>query len=296
MSFGKDTRRGDKFKKGKDHFKSHPNHKKKNFGSDNGDLIREWHDTQNYFNQYRREVPKSIKYDIEALEEIGENVTQEIIHVNDAVENNNNVVDTKPIIEIANEDTFNMGIKYCAEGYSTMVLNMASDYRPGGGVASGKTAQEEELFRRSNAHLTHPRNWYPLTANEIIYSPEVTVVKDTRDNGYEYIDEVVMSMIACAAVRKPKLEDGKYDTDDYEIMYKKIESIFKIGILHNHDALVLGALGCGAFDNPPTDVANICSILVTKYGKYFKKIGFAILVVKEGDTKNLDAFTSIIKV
>ena len=243
----------------------------------NNRLIKEWNDTKNYFDQFKKEIPQSTKYNID-------NIICEIKPNEDSV----------TIREIVNEDSFNLAIKYINDGYNPLVLNMASDWRPGGGVSNGKTAQEEELFRRSNAHQTHPQHWYPLKENEVIYSPQVVVVKDSRDKKYEYIDEITMSMIACAAVKKPKLVNGEYNKNDYEIMYKKIESIFKIGILHNHDSLVLGALGCGAFYNPPDEVAKIFSILLDKYGKYFKKIGFAILVVKSKDNNNIDTFKKIL--
>lgn len=283
MSFnGNNTHYIDKFNK-KIEFDEKQNPKKYHKNPDrnvNNGLIKEWNDTKNYFDQFKKEIPQSTKYNIDNID----NIICEIKQNEDSV----------TIREIVNEDSFNLAIKYINEGYNPLVLNMASDWRPGGGVSNGKTAQEEELFRRSNAHQTHPQHWYPLKENEVIYSPQVVVIKDSRDKKYEYIDEIAMSMIACAAVRKPKLVNGEYNKNDYEIMYKKIESIFKIGILHNHDSLVLGALGCGAFYNPPEEVAKIVSILLDKYGKYFKKIGFAILVAKSKDNNNIDTFKKIL--
>ena len=223
-------------------------------------------------------MPLSIKYD------------NSIINIPENNANNENDDLKKPIIEIINEDSFNLAIKYVIDGHKPLVLNMASDYKPGGGVASGKTAQEEELFRRSNAHLTHPNEWYPLNVNETIYSPQVTIIRDSRDKKYKYIDEIDIALISCAAIRKPALIDNKYTDNDYNIMYNKIESIFKIAIIHGHDSLVLGALGCGVFNNPPEEIANMFSILINKYGKHFTKIGFAILVVKDKDTENLNVF------
>lgn len=242
----------------------------------NNSLIWEWEDTKKYFNQNRKKIPLSTKYDIYNLSE---------------PDDINNPSDNKPVIEILDQDTFTMAINYLDEGLNPLVINMASDFKPGGGVSSGKTAQEEELFRRSNAHLTHPRNWYPLDIKDVIYSPEVTIVKDSRDKGYKLIEPKIVSMIAVAAIRNPKLKaDYTYKNFHYNLMLNKIESIFKIGVKHKHDSLVLGALGCGAFHNPPEEVAKIFKIMVDKYGKYFKKIGFAILVVKGNDMSNIKAF------
>ena len=250
----------------------------RSYNNGNQQLIDVWNHTKEYFNVKKRPIPPSTKMNIYSLEEIPDN---------------KDIVDTHTI-EVMNEDSFNLAINYVGQGLKPLVLNMASDYKPGGGVASGKTAQEEELFRRSNAHLTHLSAWYPLYEHEIIYSPEVTIIKDTRNNNYELIDEVKVAMVACAAIRNPKLVKNQYSSHDYQLMSDKIESLFMLGIKYKHDALVLGALGCGAFNNPPTEIAKIFSTMVNKYGKYFKKIGFAILVVKSTDTDNLVSFRNIL--
>lgn len=185
-----------------------------------------------------------------------------------------------------------MAIDYVNAGFNPLVLNMASAFKPGGGVANGKIAQEEELFRRSNAHQTHPIKWYPLKEMEVIYSPQVIICKNSRDKKYKYIKPISVSMIACAAIKDPKLDNMQYSPEDYLLMYNKIESIFKIAILHKHDSLVLGAIGCGVYYNPPVEVAKIFHIVTNKYGTYFKKIGFGILVVKNSDVENLNTFKS----
>ena len=197
-------------------------------------------------------------------------------------------------IEVVDSDTLEMAIEYVNSGLNPLVINMASDFVPGGGVRSGRVAQEEELFKRTTAVWTHTPTYYPLKVNEVVYSPEVKVIRETAKNGYKFIkekDQVKISMIACAALRKPKLVHSRYTYNDYQIMEAKIDSIFKVALDKGHDSLVLGALGCGAFGNPPEEVAMIFSKMIGKYGDYFKKIGFAILVVKSTDQANLDVFT-----
>lgn len=190
-------------------------------------------------------------------------------------------------IDIRNMDTLDMAHEYVKSGLKPLVLNMASDFKPGGGVASGKTAQEECLFRRSNAFQTHPSELYPLNWNQVIYSPVVTVIKDAS---YERIEPFDIGMIAVAGLRKPKLIGEKYQLEDRKIMTQKIESIFKVAKLHGHDSLVLGALGCGVFMNPPYEVAGIFKTMLSKYS--FKRVGFAIL--SKGDT-NFQAFKDVLK-
>ena len=59
----------------------------------------------------------------------------------------------------------------------------------------------------------------------------------------------------------------------------KIRTILRIALEHRHDALVLGALGCGAFANPPAQVARIFHEVFEEpeFKDQFKKVVFAIL-------------------
>lgn len=195
------------------------------------------------------------------------------------------------IVSVLNIDTILAAIDLCKEGFKPAVLNMASEYKPGGGVASGKTAQEECIFRRTNAFMTIPTSWYPLDAvRDLIYSKKVVIVKN--DDDFEILpmsSQFEISLITLPGIRKPRLHFGNYSSEDRQLMTDKIESIFKIAILNNVDSLVLGALGCGVFNNPPQEVANIFKGMINNYGKYFKKIVFAVLA-KEGDYKSEDNF------
>jgi uncharacterized protein (TIGR02452 family) len=194
------------------------------------------------------------------------------------------------IVEVKDVDTLDVATELCSEGYKPLVLNMASDYKPGGGVRSGKTAQEECIFRRCNAHLTHPEEWYPLEWDEVIFSPTVTVIKDSK---YAMLPNFCdVGMLAVAAIRKPKLKYGMYSDEDREIMTLKIEIIFKIAIKHKYDSLVLGALGCGVFENPPEEVASIFKVMINTYGRYFKKIVFAVLSVQSNE--NIRTFQRVL--
>lgn len=238
-------------------------------------LVNIWNETRRYFALHPRPVPPSVLVDMMTLTPP-------------------TVAGRFPIVvDVRNIDTFQMAHEYLYQGQHPLVLNMACADGPGGGVARGCPAQEEELFRRSNAHLTHPPEWYPLKKTEMIYSPEVTVIRDTRSRQFVPIPEFKVSMIACAAVRQPVLSMGQYCDDDYDLMWRKIESLFLVGIQAGHDSVVLGALGCGAYQNPPQEVVELYRQAIRKYGTYFRKIGFAILVVHEKDKENLTLFQSL---
>jgi uncharacterized protein (TIGR02452 family) len=234
-------------------------------------LVDVWHDTLTYFKLKNRKVPLSEKIDILKLPDPSE-------------------VPNTATIDVRNMDSFEMAIDFINHKLNPLVLNMACDQGPGGGVAKGSRAQEEDLFRRSNAHETHPRGWYPLKANEMIYSPEITICKDPD---YNRIKEVKVSMLAVAALRKPRLISNMYTMEQYQIMSNKIDAMFKIAREKKHDSLVLGAFGCGAYDNPPLIVAEMFRLAIKKYGGYFKRIGFAVLVAKPKDKNNLTAFSAL---
>ena len=67
-----------------------------------------------------------------------------------------------------------------------------------------------------------------------------------------------MSFIAVAGINRPALESReRIEPELKEPIKNKIRTIFRIGLLHGHDSLVLGALGCGAFRNPPSHIAKL---------------------------------------
>ena len=191
-------------------------------------------------------------------------------------------------------DSFGCAHMLLKQGLNPVVLNMASEYKPGGGVMKGSTAQEECLFRRSdyyrqyNKRLVQPHpDGTVIAYNELVYTPKVTVIKDEN---YDLCEPWTVSCIACPAIRNPVIHStDRYSKIDYQIMQFKIKAILQTAYFHEHDSVVLGALGCGSFHNPPTRVALMFKSELPVWDKKFKEIHFAIL----GD-ENYDIFKKII--
>ena len=58
-----------------------------------------------------------------------------------------------------------------------------------------------------------------------------------------------------------------------------MRTIFRIGLLHYHDSLVLGAFGCGAFRNPPAHITRLFHEVMEEeeFKNKYKLLVFAIL-------------------
>lgn len=200
------------------------------------------------------------------------------------------------IVEVQNIDCLYAGVQLKEEGYNPAVLNMASRHNPGGGVTTGSGAQEETLFRRTNlfrslyqfAHyakqygITPSHNQYPLDRNfGGVYTPDAIYFRESEQKGYALLDNpVALSFISVAGVNRPELTADNMIADHLvEQVKDKIRTIFRIGLANRHDSLVLGALGCGAFRNPPRHVARLFHEVMDEpeFKNRYKKIVFAIL-------------------
>ena len=202
-----------------------------------------------------------------------------------------------------------------SEGYNPALLNFASGGHPGGGVETGARAQEETICRRSTLTRSifsfsaryaakygyeHKQgNNYPLDNLDFsaIYSPAVTVFKEGLDctlmeNPYQ------VAVITCAALNlngrfSLKLTpDGRMPDKAKEITCNKVRTIFRIGLMHGHDALILGAFGCGAFKNPPEEVAAIFHKILEEpeFKNKYRLVTFSIIEDHNSANKNLNAF------
>lgn len=199
-------------------------------------------------------------------------------------------------VEVVYGDTADIAYRLWSADLNPLILNMASDICPGGGWRKGALAQEESLFLRSTYHLALSRNYYPLDLYSAIYTPNVFFFRSSIADGCKvlpYEECAFMSCVAIAALRNPKLKpDGSYRPCDERIMIEKINAMFKITKNNGHDAIVLGAFGCGAFHNDPQQVAKLFRNAIIQFIPYFKRITFAI--IDSRSSNNFGIFKQII--
>lgn len=200
-------------------------------------------------------------------------------------------------IRVENNDTLLVAKELIDNLFNPAVLNMASFIRPGGGVLKGSSAQEENLFRRTNLseslfrfqkdyaqqyNLPVSAKQYPLDLRYGgIYSPAISVFRGTEKDGYPLLNTPFMvDVISVAAIKNPILiDDGKLSERDREITRNKIRTILNIAIYWGNDSLVLGALGCGAYGTPPYEMASLFKEVLNEdnYQNRFRTIVFAII-------------------
>ncbi len=143
----------------------------------------------------------------------------------------------------------------------TAILNMASDYTPGGGVFSGAGAQEEYLFRCSDYYrslyqfassfdpalygIRRATDTYPLDSDfGGVFSRGVTVFRGPEEEGYPLLDKPWRANFI--AVAGPRGMTGG-NSAAAQNLANKIRTILAIAAQNGQRTLVLGALGCGAF-------------------------------------------------
>jgi uncharacterized protein (TIGR02452 family) len=167
---------------------------------------------------------------------------------------------------------------------NALVLNLADDNFPGGCVSVGSGAQEEALFRRTNYCSSLKIELYPIQKDEIIYSPNISVIKTNEKKEWKLVDIhscPKVSFIACPGIRYPDTiivdNEIQLQESDVDILQKKIITIIQTAITFKYETIVFGALGCGAWRNPSKHVAQIMKEVLGDYDGCVPNFYFAIM-------------------
>lgn len=205
------------------------------------------------------------------------------------------------------------------KGRKVCILNFASATNPGGGVVHGSSAQEESLCRCSTLYfcldtpelmrdfyLPHRKAGNPLYNDDIIYSPDVYVIKtDTSfPDRMKENDWYQVNVITCAApnlrerpsnAMNPNAGNKAAKITEQELralLETRIRRIFKLAAAEGNEVLILGAFGCGAFRNPPDVVADVFRQVTGEYIRQFETIEYAVFHT-DRETENHQAFRRV---
>ena len=146
------------------------------------------------------------------------------------------------------------------------ILNMASPLRPGGGVLTGATSQEEFLCARTTLLPSLQESYYRLPELGGIWSSDVLVffnssplgdAKGELGPGERYFVDV----ISAGMLRFPELEGvedevKRLSKKDRALVENKMRAVLRIAARKGVKKMVLGAWGCGAYGNPVIDIAQ----------------------------------------
>jgi uncharacterized protein (TIGR02452 family) len=183
-------------------------------------------------------------------------------------------------VQVTNETTLGAAFRVVERGMRPLALNFANGVHPGGGFLGGARAQEEVLCRSSALWHTligdpmyedHRKRHQWDATDWAIYSPDVPVFR--RDDGMELKHPWLLSFITCAAPYAPAI--GQPQAGD--LLQRRIHRVLAIARAYGYSVLVLGAWGCGAFENDPQRTANdFRQALEGDYSGTFSEIVFAI--------------------
>lgn len=177
------------------------------------------------------------------------------------------------------------------------VLNFASAKNPGGGVLSGAQAQEESLARSSALYpcLVIKNHYYdihrathyeingeivPRTAlytDNMMYSPQVPFFKNDKGKYFSKpicVDVLTSPAVNAGVVRRQEQKNAPLIEQTLTLRMEKMLALFAKNECVD---LILGAWGCGVFQNNPQEIATLFEkTLKHTFKNTFRKIVFAI--------------------
>jgi uncharacterized protein (TIGR02452 family) len=198
------------------------------------------------------------------------------------------------------------------------VMNFANAFHAGGGVTKGSGAQEECLCRTSTLYPllyrrtlrdTFYKHHHDLNTSKasdsLVYTEGVIICKTDEDlpKRMPKEDWVTVDVITIAApdlrdksnIHAPLVNGGTYmnDAELFGYHVKRAMHMLTCAAAKGADILVLGAFGCGAFQNNPEVVARAYKTVLREFPKVFKQIEFAIYRPASG-SRNYDVFSKVL--
>jgi uncharacterized protein (TIGR02452 family) len=204
-------------------------------------------------------------------------------------------------IEVVNASTLDVARRLADQGHRVVALNFASAKNPGGGFLNGSQAQEESLARASGLHAMllgdpmydhHQTRKDPMYTTWVIYSPAVPVFR--LDEGRLLDEPYLCSFLTSRAVNVGALHPRDRRGDEIRrVMQGRVERVLGVAARHGHEALVLGAWGCGVFRNDPGQIAELFrDALAGRFRGAFTHVVFAVLD-SSGERRSLGPFEQV---
>jgi uncharacterized protein (TIGR02452 family) len=208
---------------------------------------------------------------------------------------------------------------YAKQDKRVCVHNFASATNPGGGVVHGSSAQEEAICRCSTLYpvLNTKENWSRFYkfhrdrhdakyTDTCIYTHDILIIKSDTDVPRRLSEDkwCKVDVITCAA---PNLRErpgnamnpspgNQVHLSDKELMAlheKRGRHLLAAAAEQKAEIMILGAFGCGAFQNDPKVVAEAYKKILAEFDGVFREVHFAVFCSPR-DTGNFDAFKKVL--
>ncbi|MEV2252783.1 TIGR02452 family protein [Streptomyces sp. NPDC050147] len=194
------------------------------------------------------------------------------------------------VIEVTGESSLEAARRLTAADESSVaVLNFSSARNPGGGYLNGAQAQEEALCRASALYtcVRSAREFYdhhrahrdPFYSDRVIHSPAVPVFRDDRGRLFDaaYTVGFLTSAAPNAGVVLRQAPERAKDLP--AALVRRAERVLETAVAHGYRRLVLGAWGCGVFQNDPAQVADAFRALLDEGGRFHGHFGHIVFGV-----------------
>ena len=160
-------------------------------------------------------------------------------------------------------------------------LNVGNQSMPGGTWNKPVTPSlEENLFMCTTISSSLEKYLYPLSSAECVYTEDVFFLRSGLAGDFRFLPQNqcfrfdVFTVAAYNLMRNGKTSQF---TDDLILKTQaKLSVGFARCVERRRNVLILNALGCGAFANPPQVIATVFKALITAYAGYFEDIYFPI--------------------
>ena len=228
---------------------------------------------------------------------------------------------TKPLtVSVTKERSFEAAMRLKKENHlfnRIAVMNFANAFRPGGGVEKGASAQEECLCRTSTLYpllrQNSMREFYDYHKNKgtskasdsLIYTEGVIICKTDEDlpkrmpqKDWTEVDVITIAApdLRTSPNQYAPLADSTSSMNDAELFayhVKRAVHMLTVAAYKKAEILVLGAFGCGAFQNNPEVVAKAYRAAIQEFPCVFREIVFAVYC-PPGRSKNYDIFRAVL--
>lgn len=275
-------------------------------------------DIRNYNKAIFEDTMRLIKEDSSLTKVVNESIGNQVYYLKPVdLSSMSPMYDRDCPVSITRERSIECALKWkkIHPDYRVTVLNFASATRPGGGVTTGSSAQEECICRCTTLYPClntdeaiakfyepHREGVGPLHNDDIIYTRDVAIIKN--DDYFALDTPVNVNIITCAAPNLREKNVFKYNQEcepapdispeELKALHvSRARQILSVAAVQWADVLVLGAFGCGAFRNDPEVVASAYKEVLPEFRKYFREIQFAIYC-RDQETANYDAFRKVL--